>query len=408
VEAEKHQLSRKNEDLTTELRLAAQREAKLKAGLDKEKARGAVGGQGGLLAKLEELQRMHQDSKEKWKTSIAEVRKEMEEEKKSSEKAQRKAGVALEEIKGLRAADMEQAKKTKELEKKLAEERTKVEGTQFALARAKDELAIHQEDDGRVEELEQNVELVLKSALDLADRRYDSHITQEELRWSLKMALAERDIALHSCSAARTEVASLTAYNTELSEKAISLTDQLTEAQVLSEQLQQEVISTRADAFTQVPSEGSALACSCTLESSSESIPTPDLLQLDLLEEDVRLLTGRLCQAQTDLDSLHEMYLSLLHSSKGDSDAVSRLRSQLASSQAQLEKLTEEKVQLETTQSRLSTALEEEKVRGNEEERRRRTVEAEKRNMEENARMAVREAAMMREKVRGEEEEKAE
>ncbi|PWN18049.1 hypothetical protein BCV69DRAFT_295479 [Microstroma glucosiphilum] len=409
VEAEKHQLSRKNEDLATELRLAAQREAKLKAGLDKEKARGSVGGQGGLLAKLEELQKMHQDSKEKWKSSIAEVRKELEEEKKTGDKAQRRAGVALEEVKGLRVVEKEQAHKTKELEKKLAEERTKVEGIQFALAKAKDELASHQDDDGLVDQLEQNVELILKSALHLADQRHQDRSAQQDLRWSSRMALAERDIAVDECEAARAETANLMASNDELAEKTVSLGDQLKEAQSFSQQLLQQLDLTRADVSAQAPSDEAAPPCSCTLkDDSGESVLSSDLLQLTFLEEDVQLLTGRLCQTQTDLDSLHESHLALLRSSKEDSDAVCRLRAQLASSQTQLEKVTEEKVQLESVQSRLATALEDEKVRGNEEEKRRRTVETEKRNMEENARAAVREAAMMREKVRGEEEEKAE
>lgn len=408
VEAEKHQLSRKNEDLATELRLAAQREAKLKAGLDKEKARGGVGGQGGLLAKLEELQRMHQESKEKWKASLAEVRKELEEEKKSCEKAQRKAGVALEEVKGLRTAENEQADKTKELEKKLAEERTKVEGIQFALARAKDELATRQEDEGMVDELEQNLDVALKSALKLADQRHDGRLAQEELQWTLSMALAERDTAVHSCKVAQAETADLKVSNNELSEKAISLAKQLAEAQSFSEQLHDELLLTRADVSTQAPPVDSASLCSCILDSSSESAAPAEILQLTFLKEDVQLLTGRLCQAQADLNSLYESHLGLLQSSKEDSDALSRLRPQLASSQSQLQTLIEEKMQLEVMQARLATALEEEKVRSAKEEGRRRTVEAEKRNMEENARTAVREAAMMREKVRGEEEEKAE
>lgn len=263
--------ARKLGDVETELRLSHQREAKLKASLDKARDSAPQQSNRELNAKLVELTRLHQEAKDKHRSAMAKMEKQHEEEERAMRQELEEARRRMEE-EGERADE--------------AEERAEMVSAQLrATTRAAQEIGerlVRVEEEKRDLAFELQLERRCRGATTSTSSADDSYVLLWEQIQELQQQ-AQRDAQM--LQASEETIVALLQSQDQLDDTSYPSTLPL-------------------------------------IDDSSTGTAEPTMTDL---QANLDLALSRLSQSQQDLSTLHDSYLALLSSSKQHDHLVNRI-----------------------------------------------------------------------------------
>ncbi|PWN25305.1 hypothetical protein BDZ90DRAFT_72494 [Jaminaea rosea] len=290
--------ARKLGDVETELRLSHQREAKLKASLDKVRDSAPQQSNRELASKLQELTRLHQEAKEKHRSAMAKMERENDEELKGMRKQLERAQRQLEE--------QEQAKEE-------AEERAELVAAQLRAT--------------------------TRAAQEIGERL--AHVDEEKRDLAFELQL-QRVRQVRSSSQKEDDSRALLLERIEELEQQAARDAQLLEAS--------------ESAMLRLLKDQDAGEESATISLDVEATPS----NLECINADLQaaldLNSARLTQTQQDLSALHASYLSLLSSSKQHESLIARITTLEHSGKCTQEEHAAALANLAETQQRLQSS----------------------------------------------------